>query len=274
MRYMNIIEKRVSIFLPISRPHRVAAMAEQLAHLELGDLKLDAIVIVADNIDITQQIIQDTFWRCKVPGTILYANSSKQAPAEMNIGERRSRIVQAWEIAKRMIPDTSAVVFCLEDDTEAAPNALMSLFKSYATLCSRGKVGLVSGVQAGRWAYKMIGAWKVNNPKELSEAWTLPFRDRHVIEPVDAAGFYCFITSRDLFVNTEYRFGQFGPDFYFGVDAKAKGYQNFVDWGVIAKHVVDRDGRCIVPDQSCIVVRYKIIDGLWRLVEPTSRRVG
>ena len=262
------MKNKVTILVPFTRLWRLDAMIGQLSYLNVNNLDVNAIFIV-DNKMISVDAIHNAWkrWKCTMP-LIYVHNTGKKGEAEARVQPRRQRIADVMEIAKKFIPEDRDYVFVLEDDTDIRKDALLNLVNDFDLLknamkrqgyaekvdAPQIKVGLVSGIQVGRWGFKMIGAWRCDNPNDPRLLETIPFTRKYLIERIDAAGFYCFLTTRKLFMEAKFEANYFGPDVNFGLELRRKGYQNFIDWTVIAGHVMKH--ITMLPDESCVVVEY------------------
>jgi hypothetical protein len=266
----SVEKNRVTVFLPISRMDRIEVMADQVNALETKNCRINFILIIVDNYWIDNDEVIRIVGN-KYP--VIIMNTGNKPPHEMNIGQRRSRITDVFNYARKLIPDTD-FVFTIEDDTNIRPNYLDRLISKFNLVNSREyKVGFISGVQVGRWGFKMIGAWNGFDYDDLKSAQTIPYTPENGLQEVDAAGFYCYLTKKNLFVNTNYKFGQFGPDVYFGFDLRFKGYHNFIDWSLIAEHVTNKG--ILVPDKDVVVVKYAKDDkGIWQRVLPIRESIN
>lgn len=254
-------DKNITIFLPMCREHRVDVMAKQIKKLDIEGLNVN-LVIVIDNTAIPKEFVDDIFQH-RVPHLVrkIY-HTSKPGASEFSVGARRERITQTFALGAKYIPLDTDIVFTLEDDTDFGSNSLMLLLWRYMLLkITTPKIGLVSGIQVGRWGYKIIGAWKADNPANLTMLKSIEYRNTGNSEEVDATGFYCFITPRELFCNTPFHFLPFGPDVHYGLDLRVKGYKNFIDWSVITGH--NDNNFSLKPDNKCVVIKYEKVNDIW-----------
>lgn len=271
--YVKKPKNRVCLFIPLTRDWRIDTMANQAERLLQVGFEITGIAIVIDSTLISEKAVIARFSQIPwlKPSQLVVFHTQLKPATENNIGERRGRITNTFDTARKILPDCD-YVFTIEDDTNIKENTLSTLFKNYRDLESidilHHKVGIVSGVQAGRWGYKMIGAWKANNYEAPSEVETLPYCTSG-IQPIGAAGFYCYLTTRNLFVNCKYRFNNFGPDVNYGFDISARGYTNYINWDVVTGHVTR--GRIILPDSRCIVVKYRYNGTQWKQVLPAPK---
>ena len=266
--------KRIAIFLPISRKWRINKMLEQIVELEVPEDTTVEIVILLDNISISKESIIAKLKKLGNTKEILEVyNTFNQGTAEGNVARRRQRIAEVFNKAKKFIPDSTDLVFGIEDDTDISKDALVTLVGNYNHISKAYPVGIISGVQVGRWGFRMIGAWMFDNIENPTTAETMPFKssdDQYpVMQNVDAVGFYCFIVPAHLFKEIEFRAGDFGPDVYFGLDVRRQGFQNFVNWNVIAGHATKR--AVLVPQPDCVVVKYELHNKKWIRTLPKAK---
>lgn len=260
--------RKVTLFLPTSRRWRVEPMAKQLHKLDRDGFEIDVIVVI-DNSDISEAYVQNMFAKHEAPNISKIISTGNPGASEGNAHARRERITNVWKLAKTAIPEATQLVFTIEDDTDISANTLQALVGSYDVFTAKGvKVGLISGIQVGRWGLKMIGAWKTDNIADPTTWETVPFTRKEILSEVDAAGFYCFITPRELFCSANYIFNDFGADVNYGWEVRKKGYRNFIDWTLPCGHVMQH--KTLLPDESVMVCKYQKIDGKWKLIKPVK----
>lgn len=261
--------RNLTIFIPLSRTWRIYPITERLAKLNTDGFQVTLLVVVDYN-EITQGQLQEAFDKYELPRykTIFHFTGNPGA-SEHNANARRDRIKKVWEIAAQKVPNDAEFVMTIEDDTDFDANALQALMADYDNLTNAGKqVGLVSGIQVGRWGLKMIGAWRTDNIEAPAVWETVPFTRTEILEAVDAAGFYCFVTPAHLFKSANYEWGWFGCDVMYGLECRQKGFENFIDWTVETGHVMQH--KTLRPDESCIVARYVRDGEKWKLTAPTK----
>lgn len=250
----------ITIVLPLTRKQRVSRIKEDIRAIKT-EHKI-SLVAISDSNTISVDTLEDL---CKGYDAKVYS-FNRPGASDINISARRARISEVFNKARTMIPQDADMVFCVEDDTELRPDYLEKLLAVYKTMSLKDNVGVVSGVQPGRWGFKMIGAWKADDIDEPTILQTVPYQKDGLVDYIDAAGLYCFVTSRENFCNTEFYYNSFGPDVNFGLELRRKGLKNFIDWTVNAGHVTP--SRTLYVDQECVVVKYVKIDGQWQLVNP------
>lgn len=184
-------------------------------------------------------------------GVKLY-RSKQPAPQETNPMKRRERIVEMKNHSRTLIDPDSLFVFGVEDDTIVPPLAFIRLFKTIQLK----NVGFVEGVQCGRWNWKIIGAWimdDVHNPQVVETLWPR----QKTLSNIDGGGFYCYMTKAELYREIEYRVEAecLGVDVCYCMDVRRKGFRAYVDWAVVCGH--QDHNRVLLPDKDVIKVRFK-----------------
>lgn len=276
--------KSVTVLIPLSRAWRIDAVAQQISELKTDGLHINVVVIV-DNKEISTVLIENALHKFVNKKDVEIINTFNQGLPESYIEPRRERIASVLNFSKTLIPKSSDFVFVLEDDTSMESDTLLKLMSDYDLLTNevdrytinkvqpiKVKVGFISGVQCGRWGYKIIGAWKFTpNYKDAEVIESIPFSRKYILQEVDAAGLYCCLTTKENFMNTDFVHNDFGPDVNFGTSLKAKGYRNFIDWTCLTGHVTK--AAMLIPDEECVVVRFEKKDDRWRRVEPAPKSV-
>lgn len=258
----------ITIFLPITRKDLMPGMAKQLAKLERPAIHKLNIVAIVDNKDIDTDEVRNILAESGID-IATCINTGNPMAGEINIGTRRLRITEVFNKARKLIPAAADFVFTIEDDTLIAPDTLIQLVDAFNQLPNPG---LVSGVQVGRWGVKYCGVWRVDNVTNMTRITSLLPGDEKNLdlwEKVDTTGFYCFLTKADYFRAVHNKFGQFGPDIYFGLELRKMGLTNYVNWGIIAKHISVRG--ILIPDAECTTVTYQKTDDVWSLVKPATK---
>lgn len=233
-------------------------IAEQIKTEQSDDYELD-VLIICDNIHIPKHHIESAYQN--IPHKIIY--TEREPSSETGITERRQHITDALNLARANITSGTKYVWVLEDDTTIQPGTLQRLL-SHMT----NKIGLVSGIQAGRHAFKILGLWnaveldpkhrKYEHPEHPSIMETLPYLPDYPLDfqYLHAAGLYCTLTQAHLFRETPFRHAHLGPDFYYGWDLFRKSYYNLADHKIICGHKTQN--QTIYPDENCIATRWTV----------------
>lgn len=229
---------KLSVFLPISRPD----VGELISSIQKQTVKADEYIALIDT---------DT--EIALPDWIKTHYTGRGKPIEPSVTERRKRIVQVNNEARDLIGDTDYVI-SVEDDTIIPEDA----FEKLLYMATTKEIGTAQGVQVGRWGIQMIGAWRVNDVHNPTEALTLPYisTDARVIEKIDAGGWYCYITPTKLFKEIErgWHGEPYGPDVVYGLELRKKGYQNYIDWSLVTGH--QKGARVLWPDAEYLQTVY------------------
>lgn len=179
---------------------------------------------------------------------------------EYDVPERRDRIVTMKKNSVQMIGD-SEYVFCLEDDTFVEPDTFKRLL---GLIEDKPGVGVVSGVEVGRWNIPVYGVWKIDPLDKPTKVSTMPHKDSGIQE-VDGLGWYCYITPTKLYKEADYHYEAecIGPDVAFTLDLRRRGYKALADWSIKCKHV-SRHG-ILEPNSEVKVAEWGIENGLLKL---------
>lgn len=181
-------------------------------------------------------------------------------PNEVRPVERRRRIAEVKEQSKDLIGNCNYVL-SFEDDTVFENLNLKKWLELF-----NGDTGFIEGVQCGRWGSKMIGAWRFDNIVNSTVAETaMPGVG---IEKIDAGGFYGYLTTKQLYLDCEYKYNNepYGPDVNWGLWLRGRGYENYIDWDTPFGHNIGN--KIIMPDTD--IVKYKLMkrNGDWLPVVP------
>ena len=245
--------RRVTVFLPLSRKDRVAHTCSQVMGLDVLGFDVDVVVVV-DNPEI------EVWEFIEILGDRLSSYSFTGAGPvddQTDMGLRRQRICDVFALGASLLGD-SELTFVLEDDTDIEPDFLVRLVDLFDRTPD---AGVVSGVECGRWMYRIVGAWDVDDPGDPRKIESVVFRDIDEIQYVGATGFFCCLVKTDLFRDAVFRHDLLGPDFYFGLDLAAKGYKNVIDWSLRCGHATET--IYLLPEMSDSVVRFDLLDGYW-----------
>lgn len=259
---------KVTVLVTYSRPEYLDLVRENLANLELGDNECD--LLVMDDSNNPQEFDFDGKYT-----SVMAVPVGRGKPVTSNIAQIRSRIAEVRNLSKQYV--SGDFVFSFEDDTEVPKDALLRLLENYHNLTLKSvkgsvNVGLISGIQVGRHSARMIGAWTVDSYQFPDEATTFGMKD--VVTPlaeVDATGFYCFLTPAHLYKSAKFGWYEpFGPDVWYGLWLRTKGFTNYVDQSLICPH--RGKGRVYVPDDETIKLRVYKKRGRW-VNEPVKKEV-
>lgn len=153
-----------------------------------------------------------------------------------SVWRRRERIADIHNEVKQYINPCDSV-FIIEDDTLFPTNALQQLNR---TLNDSINVGIVTGIELGRWGYNHIGAWRLNDVYEPSTIQSIPVENG--VQKIDACGLYCCVMRFKTYMDHQFKPFEdiLGPDFDLGVGVRKQGYQNYVDHDIKCSHLTKK----------------------------------
>lgn len=250
----------INVFVPFTRKW---ALTKFFEHLDNLDLPLSTTNFVfyndTDNKEITDVLVEYLTNRSYyINGGLVYQSNSKPAD-EYDITKRRESIIDMREESKTLLNDDAPITFCLEDDTLPPHDAFDVLLKQ-----AQDGYDLVSGIQVGRHAKQMIGAWRVTPVKKPTRVESIPYQAGGVVD-VDGAGMYCYITTTSLYKAATYHSETecLGPDVCFGLDLRRQGLRVGANFDIICGHNTKLEGVLIPNEATCTVVWRKIL-GKWK----------
>lgn len=171
---------------------------------------------------------------------------------QFDITGRRKKIAYLHNIAKEYI--NTEYVFGVEDDTIVPFYALRFLGEQMVD-----GVGMVEGVEMGRWGVPYIGAWIVDNIEEPTEIVSMHHAEGVV--DIDAGGFYCFLTRAEYYKSHDFKpfdNNGLGPDVDFSLSLRRKGLKVLAHFDVECIHkAIDHDIKfgVTIPRQIKMVKR-------------------
>lgn len=169
------------------------------------------------------------------------SNNPDVAPEGM-IPQRRQRISNIHNQIRQLIDDDVDWIFSIEDDGILPVNALSWLVndvKKYP------HVGLVTGVELGRWGVPYVGAWTVDNILDVQKVTSLESKvGSSDVDEIDACGLYCALIRADLYKQHEFGSGNgLGPDVNMALEFRSLGFKNYIDWFVPVTHLTMKNGQ-------------------------------
>jgi len=243
-----------TVVVTVNRPEFIELVQSNLLSLELPDKA--KLVVMVDNRKIDSFItdeIRERFTSVTIQNSLLPGIPG-------NISESRSRIAKVRNQSKSLVGDTE-FVFSFEDDTVVPKNALVKLLQDWYEV---DNPGFISGVQVGRQGLKILGAWLCDSTQFPTEFVSLGKNE--VVTPiaeVSGAGMYCYLTRTDLYKEATYGWREpVGPDVWYGLHLRTKGYKNYVDQSLVCGHQIS--GKVLTPDTVDVVkARFYLTNGVW-----------
>ena len=179
--------------------------------------------------------------------SVRFVQSENLIPA-FSIPDRRIHITNIHNQMSEMIGETDWV-FSIEDDGILPPNALERLVKIAQ---EKDNLGMVTGVELGRWGVPYVGAWRVDDINDVHVVTSMEnraFLPDYGIEEIDACGLYCALIKGNLYrEHNFFTYNGLGPDVNFGLHIRKLGYNNYIDWGIPVAHMT------MMGDQEVVIL--------------------
>lgn len=179
---------------------------------------------------------------------------------EKGIEERRKKVVENHKKLKHAVErEESDLIWQLEGDSVVPEDCLEHLLERFDVLKAKD-FGFISGAQVGRHGIKCVGAWKVGEDYFYSIDHA-----RTGIVQIDAAGFYCYMSPRDVWLKGECEWNgeRWGPDVNWGLSLTTQGYKGYVDMDLSIGHKVEH-GIIYKEDPSTTNVKFYKENGEWK----------
>lgn len=251
---------KITAILPVSRIKYLDRVLESLTN---QTQKPDSLVVVFDGSDneflqVRNKVVELKFDK------VLCVPSTNQKIAS-TIPERRIHITNIHNQLRDLIGDCDWI-FSLEDDSVLPPDALRKLAK-FAKL--NEDVGMVTGVEIGRWGVPYIGAWKVDNIDKPYQVTSMTSRvAEDCVEGIDACGLYCALVRADYYKTHKFFTDNgLGPDVNLGLYLRQQGFNNYIDWSIHVTHLTFRNGEEVeIPatDQSQPLTLHLLSGTTWQ----------
>lgn len=264
---LQVIRRRnnpkYSLFVPFTRLWAVDRFLLNLTYLEM-DWKRTEVIFYNDTRDYElQQRLEDWGNKFKpiVAGAYVYMSEQPALGEHDLIGTRRNRILKMKQQSTELIGN-SQYVFCLEDDTICPPDAFTRLQKPFQDK----NTGLVSGVQVGRWKYRIIGAWDITPLHNPTTVQTVPYGGTG-LQAVSGTGWYCYLTQTELYKSADYRSEAecLGLDVCYGLDLARQGRGVYIDWNVPCAHITQSE--TLFPDSTTTMATWVKAENGWISVQ-------
>jgi len=170
-------------------------------------------------------------------------SEASNSPAS-TIPQRRWHISAIHNQIKRLVSDDVDWIFSVEDDGLLPPNALSWLVNDAE---SKPNVGMVTGVELGRWGIPYVGAWRADDIYETKIVKSMESKvGSSLVEEIDACGLYCALIRADLYKQHDFHSDNgLGPDVNLGLDIRKCGFQNYIDWFVPVDHLTEVNGQTL-----------------------------
>lgn len=176
---------------------------------------------------------------------VLCVQSNNPGDAPMStIPQRRQRISNIHNQIRGLLSEDAEWIFSIEDDGILPINALSWLVNDAQNYPA---MGMVTGVELGRWGVPYVGAWKADDIMNPQRIVSMESRvGQSLVEEIDACGLYCSLIRADLYKQHEFGADNgLGPDINLALELRQLGYKNYIDWFVPVTHVTNRSGKIL-----------------------------
>lgn len=233
---------KITTILPVSRIQYLDRVLESLNN---QTYKANNLVVVYDGFDtnfleVRNKIVEQKYERA----ICVPSNNTNQA---FTIVERRQHITNIHNQMREIIGDCD-YIFSIEDDGILPPDALEKLVKQV-----KDGIGMVTGVELGRWGFPYVGAWTVDNIENAHQVTSLASKTETTdVDEIDACGLYCALIKADYYKRHKFfALNGLGPDVNLGLYLRQQGLKNYIDWSVHVTHLTFNNGQEIeIPATS------------------------
>lgn len=250
----------ITTVLPVSRLTYLDRVLESLLN---QTHKPDNLLVIFDGhesqfLEVRNKIVGLPF------DSVICVVSTNLAPAH-TIPDRRRHISNIHNQFKELIQDADWI-FSIEDDGILPSNALERLIN---IVSEYDNVGMVTGVELGRWGVPYVGAWLVDDINDIQLITSIENKSSEPgIEEIDACGLYCALIRADkykehIFFNNN----GLGPDVNLGLYLRKQGYNNYIDWSIPVTHLTFSDNKEIeiTPFENSRIVKLRFLYGdVWQ----------
>jgi len=231
---------KITTVLPVSRTQYLDRVLESLKN---QTYKPNNLIVIFDGNDQDFLTVRNKIVELKYDNILCVPSNNLRGA--FNIAERRNHIVNIHNQARELIEDCDWV-FSIEDDGILPAEALERLVTRANTLeLKHNKVGMITGVELGRWGVPYIGAWTVddiNSPKTVTSLENKTYSDE--VDEIDACGLYCALIKSDYYKQHKFFTNNgLGPDVNLGLYLRQQGLKNYIDWTIHITHITSIGSR-------------------------------
>lgn len=252
---------KITAVLPVSRLKYLDLVLDSLKNQTYKNFQLIAIFDgnPSDYLEARNKIIE-------LPFETYFVQSNNRMTAN-DIFDRRRNISNIHNQLRGLVDDYDWI-FSIEDDGILPLDALEKLVD---TVVKVDNVGMVTGIELGRWGSPYVGAWIVDDVNKARSIESVPNQyPLDCVQPIDACGLYCALIKAEQYKKHEFFTGNgLGPDVNLGISLRQQGYDNYIDWTIPVTHLGFLDGRemQITPEDKSRVVKFIHLYGsTWSLV--------
>lgn len=226
---------KITTILPVSRIKYLDRVLDSIVN---QTQKPQNLVVIFDGSDNEYVEVRNKIAELDIENKLCVPSVNERTA--FTVPERRMNITRIHNQFREILGDCDWV-FSVEDDSIIPPDALRRLCKFVK---STDNVGMVTGVELGRWGVPYVGAWKVDDLNEIRKISSMPNRTAEdVIEGIDACGLYCALINAEYYKQHEFFTNNgLGPDVNLGIFLRKMGFQNYIDWSIHVVHLTSRGG--------------------------------
>lgn len=247
----------ITAILPVSRTtylDRVLDCIKNQTH------KPDNLIVIYDGVSSAYAEVRNKVVELDMRINKLVFISDNISPVH-TIYERRRNIARNHNIIREQIAQCDWV-WSIEDDGILPNDALEKMVEFVE---KNKNVGMVTGVELGRWGKPYVGAWVVDDVNHPAHVDSLPSKaEEGGIEKVDGCGLYCALIRYEGYKDHNfYAHNGLGPDVNLGLYLRTLGYDNYIDWSIHVTHLTQFKGEEIeIPATSkSSVVKFVLLSG-------------
>lgn len=237
---------QIATILPVSRTRYLDKIIDSLLS---QTVKINNLIVIHDGSDREFLEVRNKILQLKFDNVICVPSTNVDRAD--SIPDRRRHIVNIHNQFREIIGNVDWV-FSIEDDGIIPPDALQRLI---SVVEAEDNVGMVTGVELGRWGVPYVGAWKVNDVFTTTSITSMPNKtltNKDEYEEIDGCGLYCALIRADKYKEHTFSTSNgIGPDVNLGLYLRQQGLKNYVVWGIPVTHMTSKYGEEIeIPATS------------------------
>lgn len=249
---------KITTILPVSRTRYLDRVMESVNN---QTYPVENLIVVFDGSDEDFLEVRNKLVSSFI-GNLLCVKSNNAKPA-FSIRERRNNIVNIHNQIRELVTE-SDYVFSIEDDGILPPDALEKLVSIAGV-----DVGVITGVEIGRWGVPYIGAWNVDDMHDTKLILSVENKTSiGGVEEIDACGLYCALINAEYYKNHKFFTDNgIGPDVNMCLFMKQHGLMNLIDWSIHVTHLTNRGGveMEIYATDKTKDLEMRLEDGVWKV---------
>lgn len=249
---------KITTVLPVSR---IKYLDRVLDSLSSQTIKPNNLLVIFDGSESDFLYVRNRITELEFDTRVVQSENVRMAD---DIFDRRRNIANIHNQFKEVIGETDWI-FSIEDDGILPPDALERLIDTVENV---ENVGLVTGVELGRWGLPYVGAWIADDVNDMKTIETVANNyGLELIQPIDASGLYCALIRASYYKkHTFFANNGLGPDVNLGIYLKQQGFDNYIDWSIPVTHLGVLEGEEVEikpTDKSRVVKLTHLYGSTW-----------